>query len=253
MDIFDLTGKVAVVTGGNGGLGLGMALGLARAGASIAVAARNEDKARPALAAIEAAGARALFVGTDVADRQSCLSMAERIADAFGRIDILVANAGLAGVGHPEDMAEEEWRRVLDVNLSGSFFSTQAVHPHMVAAGGGKIILLGSMTSIFGHGGAAHYAASKGGVVQLAKSLAISWARHNIQVNAVLPGWFATDIVAEAKAASPEFDAAIVARTPARRWGEPRDLEGVAVFLSSPASDFVTGIAIPVDGGYAIK
>ncbi|MBV9843138.1 MAG: SDR family oxidoreductase [Sphingomonadaceae bacterium] len=250
--LFDLDGKVAVVTGGNGGLGLGMAKGLAGAGATIAIAARRRDKAEAALAELEALGARALFVETDVGSRDSCLAMAAAVAERCGRIDILIANAGVARAGRPERMSEEAWRQTIDVNLSGAFFSCQAVHPHLKAAGGGKIVTVGSMTSIFGAAAAADYSASKGGVVQLTKSLAIAWARDNIQVNAILPGWLVTDIVAEAKEKAPGFDDAIVARTPARRWGEPGDLAGIAVFLCSAASNFVTATAIPVDGGYSV-
>jgi len=250
--LFDLSGKVAIVTGGNGGLGLGMAKGLAQAGASIAIAARRADKAQAALAELDAMGARAIFVETEVADRASCFAMAQSVADRLGRVDILIANAGIGEGARPETMDEAMWRRTLDINLSGSFFSAQAVYPHLKAAGGGKLVMLGSMTSIFGAAGAANYAASKGAVVQLAKSLAIAWARDNIQVNAILPGWLVTDMGADTKARAPEFDEGIVARTPARRWGEPDDLAGTAVYLCSRASDFVTGTAIPVDGGYAV-
>jgi 2-deoxy-D-gluconate 3-dehydrogenase len=250
--LFDLTGKVAIVTGGNGGLGLGMALGLAKAGAAVAIAARRRDKAETALAALAEAGARTLFVETDVADRAACFAMAEAVAGHFGRIDILIANAGVATGGRPETMSEADWRRTLDINLSGTFFAAQAVHPHLKAAGGGKIVTIGSMMSIFGSPRAADYGASKGGVVQLTRSLAAAWARHGIQVNAILPGWLVTDLIAETKENAPGFSDAIVARTPAGRWGVPADLEGIAVFLCSPASDFVTGAAIPVDGGYSI-
>lgn len=249
---FDLTGKVAVVTGGNGGLGLGMAEGLASAGATVAIAARNEAKAKDALERINGLGGRAVFVPIDVADRSSCFAMAQTVVAKLGRIDILVANAGIAISQRAETMEEEIWRQTIDINLGGSMFCAQAVHPHLKAAGGGKIIMLGSMTSIFGAAAAVAYAASKGGVVQLARSLAIAWARDNIQVNAILPGWITTDMVATAKAQNADFDKAIVARTPARRWGEPSDLAGTAIFLSSSASDFVTGTAIPIDGGYSI-
>ncbi|MBV9511086.1 MAG: SDR family oxidoreductase, partial [Caulobacteraceae bacterium] len=168
------------------------------------------------------------------------------------RIDVLVANAGLINGGKPEEMGEAEWRQTLDVNLSGVFFSAQAVHAHMKAAGGGKILAVGSMMSLFGSARGADYSASKGGVVQLTKSLAIAWARDNIQVNAILPGWLVTDMVADAKENAPGFNDRILARTPAKRWGEPRDLEGVAIFLCSAASDFVTGAAIAVDGGFSV-
>jgi 2-deoxy-D-gluconate 3-dehydrogenase len=249
--LFDLTGKVAIVTGGNGGLGLGMALGLAKAGASVAIAARRRDKAETALAALGEVGAKTLFVETDVADRAACFAMADTVAAHFGRLDILIANAGIGVGGRPERMSEADWRRTLDINLSGVFFSAQAVHPHLKAAGGGKIVTIGSMTSIFGAAAAPEYSASKGAVVQLTKSLAIAWARDRIQVNAILPGWLVTDMVGYAME-MPGFSDGIVARTPAGRWGAPADLEGIAVFLCSPGSDFVTGAAIPADGGYSI-
>lgn len=249
---FDLTGKVAIVTGGNGGLGLGMAMGLGMAGAKLAIAARRRDKAQDALAQLGDAGIDAFFVETDVADRASCEGMAEAVVARFGRIDILVANAGIADGGKPQEIAGDAWQRVLDINLNGTLFAAQAVYPHLVSAGGGKIVTIGSMMSIFGSAQSASYAASKGAVVALTRSLAVAWAKDNIQVNAILPGWLVTDIVAGAKAARPEFDAAIVARTPARRWGQPDDMAGTAVFLCSPASDFVTGTTIAVDGGYSI-
>lgn len=249
---FDLSGKVAIVTGGNGGLGLGMAEGLARAGARVAIAARNRDKAGDALERLNALGTEAMFVDVDVADRQSCEDMASAVADRFGRIDILIANAGIAQGGRAETLAGETWQRVLDINLNGTLFAAQAVHPHLAAAGGGKIVTIGSMMSIFGSKESVAYSASKGAVVALTRSLAIAWARDNIQVNAILPGWLVTDMVAGAKNARPEFDKAIVARTPARRWGQPEDMAGTAVFLCSGASDFVTGVALPVDGGYSV-
>lgn len=250
--LFDLAGKVAIVTGGNGGIGLGIATGLAQAGVRIAIAARRRDKAEAALEQIGHTGSEAMFVETDVADRAACFAMAEEVATRMGRVDILVANAGIAKVGRAATTPEEDWRQVLDINLSGCFFAAQAVHPHMVKAGGGKILTIGSMAAIFGSSHAPAYVASKGGVTALTRSLAAAWARDNIQVNAIHPGWVVTDIVSDAKANSPEFDAAILQRTPAGRWGEPKDLAGIALFLCSSASDFVTGTDIPVDGGYSI-
>ncbi len=251
LSIFDLTGKVALVTGGNGGLGLGMARGLGKAGATVVIAARRRDKANRALALLASDGTKASFVEVDVADRTSCFAMADTVVAEHGRLDILVANAGLAVGGPPETMSEAAWLETLNVNLGGTFFSAQAAYPHMHAAGGGKIITIGSLTSIFGSPHAVDYGASKGAVVQLTKGLAAAWAKDRIQVNAVLPGYFATDIIAEAKKSLPGFDEAITSRTPAGRWGTPADLEGIAIFLSSAASDFVTGTAILVDGGYS--
>jgi 2-deoxy-D-gluconate 3-dehydrogenase len=247
---FDLTGKVAIVTGGNGGIGYGIAHGLAAAGARIVVAARNPEKNVQAVTALRDTGADALAVRTDVQDETSVQAMVQTTLDAFKRVDILVNNAGINIRKAPQDYTLAEWRQVLDVNLTGVFLCAREVYPHMVRAGGGKIINIGSMTSIFGSNVAPAYSASKGGVVQLTKSLAIFWARDRIQVNAILPGWIHTDLTA---GAAPERYETIKARIPQGRWGEPDELAGAAVFLASAASDYVTGTALPVDGGYTSK
>jgi 2-dehydro-3-deoxy-D-gluconate 5-dehydrogenase len=251
--MFDLTGRVAVVTGGNGGIGLGMAKGLAAAGASIVVAARNPEKSAAALPAIEALGVEAIAVTTDVADKMSVDGTVATTLDRFGRVDILVNNAGVDAGGGAADITAEEWALVLDVNITGAHHCCQAVYPAMCEAGGGKIINIGSMMSLFGHGFAPAYAASKGAIVQYTKALACGWASDNIQVNSVLPGWIDTELTRGLRNAVPEIEGLVVGRTPAGRWGEPGDLAGVAVFLASSASDFVTGTAIPVDGGYAAQ
>jgi 2-deoxy-D-gluconate 3-dehydrogenase len=247
---FELTGKVAIVTGGNGGIGLGIARGLAMAGANIVVAARNPEKNAQAVTGLRDIGVEALAVRTDVQDETSVQAMVQATVDAFKRVDILVNNAGMNIRKPPQDYTLAEWRQVLDVNLTGVFLCAREVYPHMVVAGGGKIINIGSMTSIFGSNVASAYSASKGGVVQLTKSLAIFWAKDKIQVNAILPGWIHTDLTA---GASPERYDAIKARIPHGRWGEPDELAGTAVFLASAASDYVTGTALPVDGGYTSK
>jgi len=252
MGAFDLTGKVALVTGGNGGIGLGMARGLAAAGASLVIAARDEAKTAAALAELSAMGAKAAGLRVDVADEAACRAMAGQAAERFGRLDILVNNAGVARRRRPEVMSLEDWRSVLDVNLTAVLVASQAAFPLLKAAGGGKVINIGSMYSLFGAPHVSAYAASKGAIVQLTKSLAAAWAEHNIQVNAILPGWIETDMTRGAKEGSAEFDAAVVARTPAGRWGQPADFAGPAVFLASAASDFVTGATLTVDGGYSI-
>ena len=275
MTLFDLTGRVAVVTGGNGGIGLGMAKGLAAAGAAVALAARNAEKGEvaatglaaagaqvvlaardagkgeAAVAGLSAAGAAAAFLPLDVADEGSCRAMIQETLARFGRLDILVNNAGTSVRKPPESYTAAEWRMVLDTNLTGALFCSQAAHPAMKEAGGGKIINIGSMYSIFGTSYGAAYAASKGALVQLTKSLAIAWAKDNIQVNAVLPGWIDTELTQGARRHVPDLHDRVLARTPAGRWGVPEDLAGIAVFLAAPGSDFVTGAAIPVDGGYA--
>jgi len=253
MDPFDLKGKVAVVTGGNGGIGLGMARGLAAAGASVAVAARDRAKSASAMKSLEALGAQACVVEVDVSREASVAAMVQAVADRFGRLDILVNNAGINIRKSPETYTLDEWRRILDTNLTSAFMCSKAVYPHMRKAGGGKIINVGSMLSIFGASFAAAYGASKGGIVQLTRGLASAWAKDGIQVNAVLPGWIDTDLTLQARKDVPGLHDRVLARTPAGRWGVPDDLSGVAVFLASPASDFVTGAAIPVDGGYSIQ
>jgi 2-deoxy-D-gluconate 3-dehydrogenase len=244
---FDLTGKVAIVTGGNGGIGYGIARGLARAGADIVVAARQAVKNAPTVAALQEIGVKALSVVADVQDETAVQAMVQAAVRAFGRVDILVNNAGINIRKAPQDYTLQEWQQVIATNLTGVFLCARAVYPYMVEAGGGKIINIGSMTSIFGSNVSPAYAASKGGVVQLTKSLAIFWAKDNIQVNAILPGWIHTDLTASASSERYQF---IKARIPHGRWGEPDELAGAAVFLASRASDYVTGIALPVDGGY---
>jgi 2-deoxy-D-gluconate 3-dehydrogenase len=249
---FDLTGRVALVTGGNGGIGLGMARGLAKAGASLVIAARNAQKTAAAVAELTALGAKVEARLVDVADPAGCREMVDATMEWFGRVDILVNNAGIARGGRPETISLEDWSAVLQTNLTAAMVASQAAYPIMKAQGGGKIINIGSMYAIFGATFVPAYAASKGGIIQLTKSLAAAWAPDNIQVNAILPGWITTEMTAGAKG-SQSFSDNIVARTPAGRWGEPEDLEGPAVFLASAASDFVTGAQINVDGGFAIS
>jgi 2-deoxy-D-gluconate 3-dehydrogenase len=253
MNLFDLSGRVALVTGGNGGIGLGMAQGLAAAGAAIVVAARNPEKSEAAVAALAATGAASAFIALDVADPASCREAVRQTLDRFGRLDILVNNAGMSIRKPPQDYAIAEWQAVLQTNLTGAFACAQAAYPVMQQGGGGKIINIGSMYSIFGAAYAAAYAASKGGLVQMTKSLANAWARDNIQVNAVLPGWIDTELTQAARRQMEGLYDRVLRRTPAGRWGVPEDLAGIAVFLAAPASDFVTGAAIPVDGGFSVE
>ncbi len=253
MKLFDLSGRVAIVTGGNGGIGLGMARGLAAAGASVVVAARNQAKSAEAVKALEGLGAAATAVELEVGQLESCRAMVDAAVERFGRLDILVNNAGTNIRKQPEDYALEEWHEVMETNLTGAFVCCQAAYPAMVEAGGGKIINIGSMMSIFGASFAAPYAASKGGIVQLTKALATAWAKDNIQANAVLPGWIDTDLTRKGRQQIEGLHDRVVARTPAGDWGKPDDFAGIAVFLAAPASDFITGAAITVDGGYSVQ
>jgi 2-dehydro-3-deoxy-D-gluconate 5-dehydrogenase len=244
--MFDLTGRVAIVTGGNGGIGLGMAKGLAGAGAKIVIAGRDEAKAQQALAEM---GPDASFVATDVVHKAACDALIASCLARHGRLDIVINNAGMAIRKPPQDLTEDEWRRVLDVNLTGAFLLSQAAYPALKARGG-KIINTGSVMSLLGAAHAAPYAASKGGILQLTRALAVAWAPDNIQVNAILPGYIETALTDGAREQVAGLDQYVLLRTPAKRWGRPSDLAGIAVFLASSASDFVTGAGIPVDGGY---
>ena len=252
---FDLTGKAALVTGGNGGIGLGMAMGLAQAGAAVAIAGRDARKNGAAVKALKDLGVQAFSVEVDLRDEKACRAMVDDAADKLGRLDILVNNAGMNIRKPPQDLPFEAWREVMATNLDSAFVAAQAAYPHLKknASGGtsGKIINTGSMMSIFGAAYLAPYAASKAGIVQLTKVLACAWAKDNIQVNAVLPGWIDTAMTQKARVELDGLNERVLARTPVGRWGQASDLAGIAVFLASPASDFITGTAIPVDGGYS--
>ena len=252
-NMFDLTHKVAIVTGGNGGIGLGMARGLASHGAAIVVAGRNADKSARAVKELQGLGAKASSIAVDVKDEASVKAMVADTVGRYGRLDVLVNNAGINVRKPPHELSLAEWREVMDTNLTSAFLASHAVYPHMKKGGGGKIVNIGSIMSIFGARFAPAYAASKGGIVQFSKVCANAWAKDNIQVNAVLPGWIDTELTKRGRAEIEGLSERVLARTPAGRWGVPDDLAGIAVFLCSAASDFVTGTAILVDGGYAIS
>ncbi len=251
MNLFDLTGKVAIVTGGNGGIGLGIAQGLAEAGAKIVILGRNAEKSQLAAQWIQGkAGEEVLVVTADVGRAADVERTAAETLGRFGRIDILFNNAGINIRRPPQELTLAEWQEVLNTNLTSAFLMSKAVYPAMKNGGGGKIINIGSMTSIFGASFAAAYATSKGGIVQLTKSLALAWAADNIQVNAILPGWFDTELTEKAREQIPGLHERVLARIAVGRWAKPADMAGTAVWLASRGSDYVTGIAIPVDGGY---
>ncbi len=253
MNLFDLHGKVAIVTGGNGGLGRGMAVGLASVGADIVIAARNQVKtAATATEFRDTYGVKVLELQVDVCQEADIHHMVDRTLATFGRIDILINNAGTNIRKPPDALSSTEWHTIIDTNLRSAFLCSQAVYPTMVRGGGGKIINNGSMFSLFGGSHVLAYAASKGGVVQLTKSLAVAWAKDNIQVNVILPGWLRTELTSGSMRDLPGLYERVLSRTPQGRWGEPEDLAGTAVFLASRASDFVTGVALPVDGGYSV-
>lgn len=251
--LFDLSGKVAIVTGGNGGIGLGMAQGLAAAGATVVIAGRNHHKNSEAVAAVQSQGGQAHAVAVDVMQQASCEQMVQSTLQAHGRVDILVNNAGMNIRKQPQSYALAEWNEVMQTNLTSAFVCSQAVYGAFEKNRAGKIINIGSMMSLFGASFATPYAASKGGMVQMTKALACAWAAQNIQVNAILPGWIDTDLTRQARVDVQGLHDRVLERTPAKRWGVPNDFTGIAVFLASSASDFITGAAIPVDGGYSVQ
>ena len=253
MKLFDLSGRVAIVTGGNGGIGLGMAKGMAAAGATIVVAGRDAAKNASAVKEIHGLGATASAIAVDVLKEESCRALIAETVKQHGRLDILVYNAGMSIRKQPQDFTAAEWHTVLDSNLTSAFLCSQAAYPAMKKAGAGKVINIGSMMSIFGAAFATAYAASKGGMVQMTKAMATAWAKDNIQVNSILPGWIDTALTRRAREQVQGLHESVLKRTPASRWGVPDDFAGIAVFLAAPASDFVTGASITVDGGYSVQ
>ncbi|HZN47016.1 MAG TPA: 3-oxoacyl-ACP reductase FabG [Ramlibacter sp.] len=249
--MFDLSDRIALVTGGNGGIGLGMARALGQAGATVIIVGRNAEKSAAALRDLQSLGLRAESLACDVALEAQVQRLFAEVQARHGRLDILVNNAGSTVRKPPQDFSLDDWNTVMDVNLTSAFLCARAAYPLMLKAGGGKVINIGSILSTFGAAYAPAYCASKGGIVQLTKSLALAWAKDGIQANAVLPGWIDTDLTVSARNQVPGLNERVLARTPAGRWGRPQDLAGIAVFLASAASDFVTGAAIPVDGGYS--
>jgi 2-dehydro-3-deoxy-D-gluconate 5-dehydrogenase len=257
--MFDLDGRVALVTGGNGGIGRGIALGLAQAGAAVAILARNAEKNLATLDELRALGVRAFAHTLDITDRPALQPAIDAVESALGPIDILVNNAGIvlinnAGIAIGDgalEVAIKDWDRVIETNLNSAFVLSKLAAHSMAARRTGKIINIASEYSLFGTSIALSYSASKGALIQLTKSMAIELAPHNIQVNAIVPGWIESDMTAPIKAL-PFYDE-ILQRTPAGRFGTPDECAGAAVFLASHAADFVTGATIFVDGGYAIR
>lgn len=254
ISLFSLKDKVAIVTGGNGGIGYGIARGFASVGGNIVIAARNSSKTAKAAEALRNEfGAKVLEITFDVRQEDQVSSMVEKTLEHFGRIDILVNNAGINIRKMPQDMSSTEYDEVLEVNLRSAFLCSKAVYPAMIEAGGGKIINIGSMTSIFGGDKLVAYGASKGGIIAMTRATAVAWAKDNIQVNAILPGWIDTELTKEAREQLEGLNEKVMTRTPIGRWGKPEDFQGTAIYLASEASDFITGVSLPVDGGYSIS
>jgi 2-deoxy-D-gluconate 3-dehydrogenase len=248
LSLFSLEGKIALVTGGNGGLGRSIALGLRAAGAKVAVTGRNPEKNAAMSRELDQTGEVATL---DVRDEEAVTRTIAQVVDRFGQLNILVNNAGLFRGGSVLNLTRDDWEAVIGTHLTGSFLcAKQAARVMITGKAGGKIINIGSMYSLFGPPDYPDYAAAKTGILGLTRALAVELAVHHIQVNAMLPGWFETDLT-RGMPASP-LGEQIRRKTPAGRWGNLEDVVGTAVFLASAASDFVTGACIPVDGGYAV-
>jgi 2-deoxy-D-gluconate 3-dehydrogenase len=248
--MFNLSGRVALVTGGNGGIGLGLAQGLAASGARVAVVGRNAAKNDAAVAAL---GGGAFAVAADLSRPEAAADAVAQVLTKAGRLDILVNNAGINRRMRADVVTDEAWHAVIDTNLNAVMRTSRAAYPALKASGHGRVINIGSMMSIFATAYAPAYAASKGAVVQLTKSCAVAWAKDGITVNAILPGWIDTDMTRAARREVAPLHEAVLARTPAGRWGAAEDLSGLAAFLASDGAAFITGTAIPVDGGYAAQ
>ena len=248
LELFSLAGRVALITGGNGGIGRAMAMGLQQAGARVAVTGRNAGKNRDMS---EVLGEHGAVYPLDVRDEAAVQHIIAQVVERFGRLDILINNAGIARRSTLVDMSLENWTAVIETHLTGSFLCSKYAAQAMIARGaGGKLINIGSMYSLYGGAGLSNYGSAKTGIVGLTRALAGELAVHHIQVNAILPGWYETELTQNI---SDTWREQIRRKTPAGRWGTGADLVGATVFLASPASDFVTGVCLPVDGGYAIS
>ena len=254
---FNLAGKAALVTGGNGGIGLGMAEGLAAAGAKIAVWGLNPEKNLAAEARLRALGGEVLVQRVDVADEAAVVTGVAQAVEAFGRLDFVAANAGIGGgAASFAEYATDEWRRITTVNLDAVMWTLREACKHMVAraqAGdrGGSLLVTSSTSAIDGAPRNQAYAASKGGVIAMIRGIAVEYARHGVRANAILPGWIRSDMTAGLQGWD-KFNQQVIGRVPMRRWGEPEDFAGIAVYLASDASRFHTGDSFVIDGGYTI-
>ncbi|MBC3536829.1 SDR family NAD(P)-dependent oxidoreductase [Megasphaera hominis] len=251
-DKLQLNGKTAIVTGGTKGIGKGIVEGLAQSGANVVVVSRHQDECDAVAKEIEKYGVKGLGVKTDVTVAAEVAQLMEKTIAAFGRIDILVNNAGSAITKKAEDLTEADWDRVIDMDMKSVFFVTQAAGKYMIQQKSGKIINLASMLGLVAEKQVLPYCVAKGGVLQMTKALALEWARYNIQVNAICPGYVITDINKDALSEEKVYKH-ITGKIPMRRFGEVGDIAGAAIFLASPASDYMTGQQIVLDGGWTMQ
>ena len=251
-NLFDLTGKVALVTGASRGLGRGIAVGLAQAGAHVIAVASKAENAAQTVSEITAMGAKAVALGCEQDKPEQVKALVEEAIAVFGKVDILVNNAGTIRRAPAEDFSDEDWDIVMEANINGVFRLSRGIGKHMLQNGSGKIINIASLLSFSGGITVPAYAASKGAVMQLTKALANEWASKGLNINAIAPGYFATDNT-QALREDEQRNAAISARIPAGRWGNPEDLAGAAIFLASKASDYVNGHILLVDGGWMAR
>ena len=252
-NLFNLSGKVALITGGNKGIGKGIAKGLGLYGAKIVIAARDKPVSKQTCEELSTLNIETMSLEIDMTDQSQINPLVSKVIHKYGQIDILVNNAGTALRSSPEDITNKDWQYIMDLNLNSVYWLSKEVYPHMKSQGSGKIINIGSMYSIFGSGVVPSYSTTKGGIVQLTKSLAVGWAKDNINVNAILPGWITTNLTSGMPKNDPERYRKVSERIALGKWGIPEDLAGAAIFLASSASNYITGSSIVVDGGYSVN
>lgn len=252
VELFSLRDKVALVTGAGKGLGKSMAMALSESGAHVAVVSRTQSDIAATAQEIQENGVKSMSIVADVTKQDDVARMAEKVLNEFKTIDILVNNVGTYVFGHCLESSLEDWHKMLEINLTSTYLCSQVVGKHMVERQRGKIINVSSALGVFGAGGSTAYCASKGGVIQLTRALAIEWAKHNIMVNSIAPYSMETELT-KTMLEDEKIKKAIISKIPLKRIGKPSDLSGVVVFLASKASDYITGQVIFVDGGFSVQ